>query len=72
MSQPRPALRRAADADVHPALVVVPDTVSPVIDLTDGSAGQPQTKPDRLLNLPEQEPASHLHMRSSGFVSGLA
>ena len=56
MSQPRPALRRAADADVHPALVVVPDTVSSVIDLTDGGKAMPQTEPDRLLNSPEQEP----------------
>ena len=55
MSQPRPALRRAADADVHPALVVVPDTVSSVIDLTDGSKGQPQAEPDRLSNLLESD-----------------
>ncbi len=56
MSQPRPALRRAADADVHPALVVVSDTVSSVIDLTDGGKATSQTEPDRLLNSPEQEP----------------
>ena len=47
MSQPRPALRRAADAEVHPALVVVPDATAPVLDLTDGTRSKQTVDPNQ-------------------------
>ncbi len=47
MSQPRPALRRAADAEVHPALVVASDVTAPVIDLTDRTKSKQTVDPNQ-------------------------
>ena len=40
MTQPRPALRRAPDAEVHPALVILPDVGSATVVLPEPEAGQ--------------------------------
>ena len=40
MTQPRPALRRAPDAEVHPALVILPDAGSATVVLPEPEAGQ--------------------------------
>jgi hypothetical protein len=40
MPQPRPALRRAPDAEVHPALVILPDAGSATVVLPEPEAGK--------------------------------
>jgi len=46
MTQPRPALRRAPDAEVHPALVILPDAGSATVVLPEQQpeSGDPATE----------------------------
>lgn len=47
MTQPRPALRRAPDAEVHPALVVLPDAGSATVVLPDQESGRTEQGEDK-------------------------